>query len=136
MENSQLNLNGWNNSMKILHTGNRDLSSHALQDNITKAIYSVGSDQIRESYNIHVNYVNNSWVIDCEASDSILPSIKLSAFIRKNGSKEVLKIVPKRLLKFPNSVILANYNSGIDICNTYIDVMDFISALYDFEFEL
>ena len=107
-----------------------------VEDQILDAIYQYGSDDIKECYEIHVNLVNGSWIIDCEPLVNDVPVIKLVAFTSKSGNKEKLKINPKKLAKFPQAISFSNYNTCIDLANRYMSIMDFIISLYDFEFEL
>lgn len=120
--------------MKILHAGNIDVSSQKVLASIEKSIYAI-SDEIKSIYTIHVNYVNGSWFVDCTPRASNLPTIKLSAYVAEGGRGDVLRINPENLANFPSSISFKDYNSCSDICDKYVTIMDFIIALFDYEFE-
>ena len=121
--------------MKILHNETPDYSDIDILDGIVKSIYAI-NENINEYYNIHVNFVNNFYIIACEPLKAIFPIIKLSTYISKSGDNETLHINPKSISKFPSSLNFSNYDKCLDIVNSYIDIMDFILALYDYEYEL
>lgn len=120
--------------MKILHTGNLNISNQKVLSSITKSIYAV-ADGIESIYSIHVNYVNDSWIIDFTPKASNLPALKVSGYITEGGRGEVLRINPESLSNFPSTLSFKNYDSCSDICNKYITLLDFIVSLFDYEFE-
>ena len=122
--------------MKIFFASTPEKDNLDRLDDIAESIYSIGSEEIRNYYTVHVNFVNDTWVIDCDPKDSEIPNIKLSAYVSKTDDIELLKIEPKRIDKFPSSITFNNYSACLDTAQKYINIMDFITALYDFEYEL
>ena len=105
---------------------------HAIED----AIYDLGDDEVRSLYNIHVNYINESYIVDCISVNGKVPSVKLSAYISRVEGLETLKIMPKALTNFPVSISLGNQDRCREIVNIYQSALNFVLALYDFEYDL
>lgn len=122
--------------MKLYHSGkNTEVSDISQLRDITDALYEIGPEEIKDYYKIHVNFVGNNYIIDLEPTSNKIPAIKLSSYISKSGDRETIRINPKGI-NFPDSTSFTNYNSFIEIVNEYEDIFDFITALYDFEYEL
>ena len=122
--------------MKLYHSGkNTEVSDISQLRDITDALYEIGPEEIKDYYKIHVNFVGNNYIIDLEPTSNRIPVIKLSSYISKSGDREIIRINPKGI-NFPDSTSFTNYNSFIEIVNEYEDIFDFITALYDFEYEL
>jgi len=119
--------------MKIFLNNSPD---NTLYDDIAESLYDLGSVEFRDYYKIHVNFVNDEWIINCDPKSSELPSLKLTTIVNEHNGVEVLRVEPDEIAKFPKSISFNDYNSCLDTANKYINLMDFLSALYDFEYEL
>ena len=125
--------------MKLLHAKTNTLSDKEfdnLCDNIIDAIYDIEPD-IRDLFEIHINMVNDDWVVDFVPLDDTIPILKVSAYTAYDDrNREVLQIAPERLDKFPEFVNVSNYSSAIDVANKLSIVGDFMTSLFDFSYKL
>ena len=126
--------------MKLMHTTTTTLNTkefNKVSDNIIRALYSL-SPEIRELYDIHINYIEEDWQIDFLPTINDIPAIKAVGYTEytDNGA-EILRINPQVLSDFPTELSLKdNRNTSYDLCMNYVAVFDFILSLYDFEYKL
>ena len=125
--------------MKLMHTTTTTLNTkefNKLSDNIIQAIYDV-SPEVSDLYDIHINYVKDSWRIDFLPMDSDLPVLKVETYTEyDNSGREVLKIYPSGLEDFPKSFSFKDKNRSYGRCMNYVALFDFVVSLYDFEYTL
>ena len=123
--------------MKLMHTTTTRLNTrefNQLSDKIIDSLFAFNPD-IRNLYDIHINYIDDSWRIDF-LPVSNLPVIKVDTYTENDSDgSEVLKIVPQNLSDFPSTLKFREDNS-YDLCTDYIAIFEFILSLYDFEYKL
>ena len=126
--------------MKLMHTTTTTLNTkefNKVSDNIIRALYSL-SPEIRELYDIHINYIEDDWQIDFLPTINDIPAIKAVGYTEyTNNGVETLRINPQVLSDFPTELSLKdNRNTSYDLCMNYVAVFEFILSLYDFEYKL
>ena len=126
--------------MKLMHTTTTTLNTkefNKVSDNIIRALYSL-SPEIRELYDIHINYIEDGWQIDFLPTINDIPAIKAVGYTEyTNNGVETLRINPQVLSDFPTELNLKdNRNTSYDLCMNYVAVFEFILSLYDFEYKL
>lgn len=126
--------------MKILQTTTHTLNDkefNQLSEKIIGKLYSFSYD-IKEYYDIHINYIEDSWRIDFIPIMKQFPVIKVDTEVKQylNG-KEVLKITPTGLSDFPGNIkFKGTYSETQDLCTEYSTIFDYVIDLYHFEFLL
>lgn len=124
--------------MKLLHSTTTMLNTrefNKLSDKIIDKLYDLNPD-IQEIYDIHVNYVDDTWRIDFLPIVDQLPVIKVDTYTEQdNNGGEVLKVAPALLTDFPGRLKISGDDS-YDLCVNYVALFEFVVALYDFEYRL
>ena len=106
-----------------------------LSDKIADKIYDLNPD-IQEIYEIHINYINDSWQIDFVPVLKDVPVIKVETYVKRdNSGGEVLTIIPGLLTDLPGRLKFSE-NDMYDLCVNYVAIFEFILSLYDFEYRL
>lgn len=106
-----------------------------LSEKIINSIYRLNPN-VRDLYDIHVNYIDDSWQIDFLPLNNKLPVIKIDTFVEQGDrGEEVLKIIPSSLTELPKKLRFSEASS-YDLCMNYVELFEFILALYDFEYQL
>lgn len=125
--------------MKLMHTTTTTLNTrefNKLSDNIIAALYKLNSE-IRDLYDIHINYIKESWRIDFLPIVDNLPVIQVDTYTENdNSGSEILKIIPSDLTDIPEKLKFKQSSGSYDLCVNYVSVFEFILSLYDFEFKL
>ena len=125
--------------MKLMHTVTTTLNTrefNKLTDKIADAIYELNQD-ISELYDIHINYIEDSWRIDFVPLDDDFPVIKVDTYTKTDDSgAEILMISPKSLSDIPKSIDLRKQSEGYDTCLNYVVIFECLLSLYDFEYKL
>ena len=134
-------MTGTNNysNMKLMHTSTTSLSTrefNKLSEKIIDSLYDLNSD-IRDIYDIHINYIDDGWRIDFIPINAKFPVVKVDTYTEYNDDNdEILKITPKSLTELPEQLKLKDGDKSYDMCMNYVNIFEFILALYDFEYEL
>lgn len=106
-----------------------------LTEKIAESLYRLNSD-VRDLYDIHINYIQDTWQIDFIPLMDKIPTIKVDTFVKQdNDGAEILKIIPKNLSGIPDRIKFTDA-SGYDLCMNYIELFEFVILLYDFEYVL
>lgn len=125
--------------MKVLQTKVTTLNTrefNKLSDKIVDALYDKCED-IAALYDIHINYIDDSWRIDFIPLDDNFPVLKVDTFIQSESSgAEILKISPSAIDELPEKISLQKQSEGYDTCLNYVILFESILALYDFEYRL
>lgn len=125
--------------MKLMHTVTTTLNTrefNKLSDKIVDALYNKCED-IATLYDIHINYIDDSWRIDFIPLDDDFPVLKVDTFIQSESSgAEILKISPSIIDELPEKISLQKQSEGYDACLNYVILFESILALYDFEYRL
>ena len=124
--------------MKLLHTTTTTLNTrnfNKVSDKIINALYDI-NPEIQNIYDIHINYIEDSWRIDFIPFNDNLPVLKVDTHIEYEDNVEYLKISPMELEKFPTAFNLKSEKQSYDLCINYMAIFDFIVSLYDFEYEV
>lgn len=126
--------------MKILQTTIHNLNDkefNQLSDKIIDKLYSFSYD-IKELYDIHINYIDDSWRIDFIPIMKQLPVIKVDTEVKQyQNGKEILKITPVGLSEFPGRIRFQGQYADIeDLCTAYSTIFDYVLDLHRFEFVL
>ena len=126
--------------MKILQTTTHTLNDkefNQLSEKIIGKLYSFSYD-IKEYYDIHINYIDDSWRIDFIPIMKQLPVIKVDTEVKQHqNGKEYLKIIPVGLSEFPGNIKFNGpYSKTEELCIAYINVFEYVADLYYFEFAL
>lgn len=125
--------------MKVLQTKVTTLNTrefNKLSDKIVDALYDKCED-IAALYDIHINYIDDSWRIDFIPLDDAFPVLKVDTFIQSESSgAEILKISPSVIDELPEKISLQKQSEGYDTCLNYVILFESILALYDFEYRL
>ena len=123
--------------MKLMHTTTTTLNTkefNKVSERIIDALYALNTD-LRDLYDIHVNYINDSWQIDFIPVDNLLPVLKVDTYTDNVPSgAEVLKITPANITDMPKSIKLKDDDKSYALCMNYAAVFDFVLSLYDFEY--
>lgn len=107
-----------------------------VSDDIISALYDL-SPEIKEVYDIHVNYINDSWQIDFVPIIDDVPVIKIETYVRQDDDGgEFLTLVPSLLADFPGRLRFDDNRDAYDLCMHYVSIFDYIITLYDFEYAL
>ena len=123
--------------MKLLHTTTTTLNTrnfNKVSEDIIATLYAV-SPEMQDIYDIHINYIDDSWRIDFIPFNDNLPVLKVDTYVdfEDNGS-QTLRVDPTGLEKFPTSFNLKDKNKSYDLCVNYMAIFDFIVSLYDYEY--
>ena len=123
--------------MKLLHTTTTTLNTrnfNKVSEDIISTLYTV-SPEMQDIYDIHINYIDDSWRIDFIPFNDNLPVLKVDTYVdfEDNGS-QTLRVDPTGLEKFPTSFNLKDRNKSYDLCVNYMAIFDFIVSLYDYEY--
>ena len=125
--------------MKLLHSTTTMLNTkefNKLSDNIIDKLYDINPD-IKDLYDIHINFIDDSWQIDFLSLVKGIPALKAEGYTEyTNRNIEVLKVNPQSLTDLPNSLKLVDSDRSYDLCMNYVVVFEFILGLYDFEYAL
>ncbi len=124
--------------MKLMHTTTTTLSTkefNKLSEKITDSLYALNPD-IQDLYDIHINYIADSWEIDFVPVGSDIPAILADVYTEQHSSGEVLKITPGNLTNIPGILKFKNNNKSYELCMNYVTIFEFLLALYDFEYQL
>lgn len=106
-----------------------------LSDKIIDSLYGLNPD-IRDLYDIHINYIDDSWAVDFVPLVEDIPVIKIETYVNNSSGDEILKIIPSLLSDLPGRLKFAQENNSYELCMNYIIIFEFILALYDFEYKL
>ncbi len=120
--------------MKIAHTFNKRLSSKETLDQskaIINSLYKI-DPKIGSIYDIHVNLVDGEWFIDFIASGDY-PELKVDAYTETESNRTILKIDSISLTNVSKTI---KFDDNAENLNDYIMILEYISELYDYEFEL
>ena len=120
--------------MKISHTHSRNLSSKETLDlskAISNSLYEI-DPKIGSIYDIHVNLVDGDWFIDFISSNKY-PQLKVNAYTTTKSGRTILEIDSINLTNVPKTI---TFDDDAENLNTYIMILEYISELYDYEFEL
>ena len=124
--------------MKLMHSTTTTLNTkefNKVSDDIISALYDL-SPEIKEVYDIHVNYINDSWQIDFVPVIDDVPVIKVESYVNQNDSGgEILRLTPGLLTDFPGRLKFSD-NDTYDLCVNYVTIFEFVLSLYDFEYRL
>lgn len=107
-----------------------------LSDKIIDSLYELDSN-MRDLYDIHVNYIDDSWAIDFIPLIDDIPVINIDTYTEyddKGG--EILKITPALLTDIPGKLKFNDEDGSYDLCVNYVAIFEFILGLYDFEYRL
>ena len=125
--------------MKLLHSTTTMLNTkefNKLSDNIIDALYRLNPD-IQDIYDIHINYIEDSWVIDFLPLPENLPVIKVDTYTEQDDrGGELLKITPELLTDLPGKLKFSEESGSYDLCMNYVTLFEFVLSLYDFEYRL
>lgn len=123
--------------MKLMHTTTTELNTrefNKLSDKIIDSLFAL-NPEIQDIYDIHINYIDDSWQIDFIPFNSNIPVIKVSTYTDYDSkNREILKITPEDLTDLPSEVKFRDENKSYDICMDYVNIFEFIMSLYDFEY--
>lgn len=125
--------------MKLMHTTTTTLNTrefNKLSDKIIESLYDLNSE-IRDLYDIHINYIKESWRIDFLPIVDNLPVIQVDTYTDNDSSgSEILKIMPSDLTDIPKKLKFKSEDGSYNLCMNYVSVFEFILSLYDFEYKL
>ena len=125
--------------MKVIRFTTKTLNSKEyskLSDNIIDALYEL-NPEIQDLYDIHINYIEESWVIDFLPSVENIPVIKVETYTDySDDGEEILRITPKSLTELPETLKLRDEDKSYDLCMNFVTLFEFVLALYDFEYKL
>ena len=125
--------------MKLMHTTTTTLNTkefNNLSDKIIDSLYALNPD-IQDLYDIHINFIQDSWQIDFLPLGNNIPAIKVDGYIEyTDNDVEILKINPQNLTDLPTDLELKSADKSYDLCMTYVAIFEFIISLYDFEYRL
>ena len=125
--------------MKVIRFTTKTLNSKEyskLSDNIIDALYEL-NPEIQDLYDIHINYIDDTWVIDFLPSAENIPVIKVETYTDySDDGDETLKIVPKSLEDLPEVLKFKDEDRSYDLCMNYVTVFEYILSLYDFEYKI
>ena len=125
--------------MKLLHSTTTTLNTkefNKLSDKITDAIFDLNQD-VRELYDIHINYIAEEWHIDFLPLIDDIPVINIETYVdQDDNGGETLKVVPALLTDLPGRLRFDDETRSYDLCMNYVVIFEFILSLYDFEYKL
>ena len=123
--------------MKLMHTTTTKLNTrefNKLSDKIIDSLFAL-DPEIQDIYDIHINYIDDSWQIDFIPFNSNIPVIKVNTYTDYDSkNREILKISPEDLTDLPPEVKFRDENRSYDMCMNYVTIFEFIMSLYDFEY--
>lgn len=121
-----------------MHTTTTTLNTkefNKVSDDIISALYSL-SPEVQDLYDIHINYINNTWQIDFLPLGKNIPALKAEGYPEYDSKgSEILRINPQILSDFPEELDVSN-NKSYDLCMNYVAIFEFILSLYDFEYKM
>lgn len=125
--------------MKLMHSTTTVLTTrefNKLSEKIIESLYEL-TPEIQELYDIHINYINDSWQIDFLPMNDNLPVIDVDTYVdQDNRGNEILKIVPVMLSDLPGKIKFSDENSSSELCINYVALFDFLISLYDFTYKV
>lgn len=125
--------------MKLMHTTTTTLNTkefNNLSDRIIDSLFVLNPD-IKKLYDIHINFIKDSWQIDFLPLVRGIPAIKAEGYTEYNNRNiEILRIKPKDLTDFPKNLKLGDDNKAYDRCLNFVTIFEFVLSLYDFEYKL
>lgn len=125
--------------MKLLHSTTTMLNTkefNQLSDRIINSLYDIDPD-IKDLYDIHINYIDDAWQVDFVPENDNIPVIKVDTYTEyDNNNREVLRIIPKNLTDLPEMLKFKDEDKSYDLCVNYVAIFEFILGLYDFEYRL
>lgn len=125
--------------MKLMHSTTTVLTTrefNKLSEKIIESLYEL-TPEIQELYDIHINYINDSWQIDFLPMNDNLPVIDVDTYVdQDNRGNEILKIVPAMLSDLPGKIKFSDENSSSELCINYVALFDFLISLYDFTYKV
>ena len=88
-------------------------------------------------YDIHINYINDSWVIDFIPKRNNVPVIKVDTYtVQDDYGREILRITPKTLSDIQKVLRLPEDKDSSNLCENYINIFRFILSLYNYKYKL
>lgn len=125
--------------MKILHSTTTELNTqefNKLSDKIIDSLYNL-NPYIQSLYDIHINFIDDSWRIDFIPRGDNTPVIKVDTYTEYNANnREVLKITPKNLTDLPETLKFKDDDNLYDTCSDFISIFEFLLSLCDYEYKL
>lgn len=124
--------------MKLMHTTTTTLNTkefNKLSDDIIDSLYALNPD-IQDLYDIHINFIEDSWQIDFLPLANHIPAIRVEGYTEYSDNNEILKINPQDLTDLPGELKLSSSDKSYDLCMNYVAIFEFILSLYDFEYKL
>lgn len=125
--------------MKLMHSTTTVLTTrefNKLSEKIIEAMYDLNSE-IQDLYDIHINYIDDSWAIDFLPMNDNMPVINVDTYVDQDDrGNEILKITPAMLSDLPGRIKFTDENSSSELCINYVALFDFLISLYDFEYKL
>jgi hypothetical protein len=125
--------------MKLMHSTTTVLNTkefNQLSEKMIDALYDLNPD-IKDLYDIHINYIDDEWAIDFLPLVDDIPVIKINTYVEQHDNgREILKAVPANLTDIPGILKFKDDNGSYDLCMNYVAVFEFILGLYDFEYRL
>ena len=125
--------------MKLMHTTTTTLNTrnfNKLSDQIADSLYALNPD-IQDLYDIHINYIEDSWRVDFVPVMDNIPVFKVDTYTEYNDkNQEILRLTPKTLSDLPETLKFKDENGSYDLCMNYVTIFEFIMSVYDFEFVL
>lgn len=122
-----------------MHTTTTNLNTREfnnLSDKIIGSLYNLNPD-IQSLYDIHINFIDDSWRIDFIPRIDNIPVIKVDTYTEYNANnREVLKINPKNLANLPETLKFKNDDNLYDTCSDFISIFEFLLSLCDYEYKL
>lgn len=119
---------------KITELNTREFNE--LSEDIADSLYRQVSE-IRDLYDIHINYIDDAWQIDFVPIQQNFPVIKVDTYIEYDDSNnELLMLTPTTIDDFPDILKLKNEAAVYNTCSDYIALFEFIMSLYAFEYRL
>jgi hypothetical protein len=124
--------------MRLLHATTTTLNTkefNKLTDKIIDALYDIDQD-IRDLYDIHINFIEDTWQIDFVPVIDNIPVIKVDTYTEYDEEDEILRIIPVNLTDIPGILKFKDEDKSYDLCVNYVAIFEFILGLYDFEYRL
>ena len=125
--------------MKILHSTINMLNTkefNKLSDKIIDSLYELNPD-IQDLYDIHINFIDDTWRIDFVPLNDNIPVIKIDTYTEYDDKgREVLKVIPSNLGDIPEELKFKDEDGSYNLCMNYVAIFEFILSLYDFEYKL
>lgn len=125
--------------MKLMHSTTTVLNTrefNKLSEKIIEALYDL-NPELQDLYDIHINYIDDSWAIDFLPMNDNLPVINVDTYVDQDDrGNEILRITPAMLSDLPGRIKFTDENSASELCINYVALFDFLISLYDFEYKL